>query len=426
MDGVPMKKNKALTPYLMWGCAVLYYLYQYTIRVSPSVMMEDIMSAFSVSAHGFATLSALAMYCYAIMQVPAGIMTDMFGAKRVILLSILSCVAGITLFATADGLIQASIGRILIGFGSAAAFLSVNKIGADWFPSGRRAFVFGMTMTAGTIGALNGGAPLAALSHAVGWRETLLMLAAVGCVVFFANFFFLRAAPQSNDSRDGRLQARELWISLKEALGNVHVFIVGVAALGVYLSISVLADLWGVSYLIQSHGVTKTTAAQATSLIYVGLCVGALILSWWSDKVHRRKGMIVVMTFLIVFALIAFLYVPLLPFWAVCALLFFIGFCSGAEMICFAYATEIVPRKVSGTVTGYINAIVTLGGAFVQQQVGKILDHVWCGQCTAEGLRFYSAAEYRQSLSVVIVVVAVTGFFALFLKESKKVKGVRH
>ena len=413
-----MKNRHQYMHYLMWGCAVLYYLFQYTIRVSPSIMMEDIMSAFHVGAHGFASLSALAMYSYAIMQIPAGILTDTFGAKKIILISICSCIAGLACFALAQDLVVASVGRILIGCGSAAAFLGVNKIGSDWFPPGKRAFVFGLTMTAGTIGALNGGAPLAALNQAAGWRLSLLYLAAIGAVIFLINLLFLRATPKTI-TYDQNLKMKEVFSQIKLALGNLQVFITGIVALGVYMAISVLADLWGVSYLMQTYHVTKTTAAQGASLIYVGLCVGALIVSWWSDKIHRRKSMIVMLSFMIVLSLAAFLYTASLPFWVSCILLFVIGFCSGAEMLCFALATEIVPRKITGTVTGYINAIVTLGGAFVQQQVGKILDHIWCGQCTDDGLRFYSAGEYRQALSVVIAVVLFTAILSLFLKEKK-------
>ncbi|MBN9564903.1 MAG: MFS transporter [Alphaproteobacteria bacterium] len=414
-----MKNRHHYMHYLMWGCAVLYYLYQYTIRVSPSIMMEDIMMAFNVSAHGFASLSALAMYSYAIMQVPAGILTDTFGAKKVILVSLCSCIIGLTCFACAEDLLFASIGRIFIGCGSAAAFLSVNKIGTDWFPAGRRAFVFGLTMTAGTVGALNGGAPLAALNHAVGWRESLFFLAIVGAIILVINLMFLRATPKTI-TREQNLKVSEIFSQIKAALGNVQVFITGVVALGVYMVISVLADLWGVAYLMQTYHIAKTTAAQATSLIYVGLCFGALVVSWWSDKTHKRKTMIVILSFILVLSLTAFLHVTNLPFWVSCILLFVVGFCSGAEMLCFALATEIVPRKITGTVTGYINAIVTLGGAFVQQQVGKMLDHIWCGQCTDDGLRFYTADEYRQSLSLVIGVVLFTAVLSLFLKEKKQ------
>jgi MFS family permease len=359
------------------------------------------------------------MYCYGLAQIPAGVMADIFGARRVILISIILCICGIALFATAQGLTQAMCGRALLGFGSAGAFLTVNKIGAAWFPPGRRAFVFGITMTAGTIGALNGGAPLAALSHAMGWREALLTLCLVGGCIFLVNSIWLKASPKG-DIQSETIVLRDLWRQLKKTLKNVHVLIAALAAVGIYLAIAVLADLWGVAYMMQFYSIDKSTAAQCTSLLYVGLCVGALVISWWSDKTHQRKRLIVAALVCNVISLTAFLYMPNLSLLGACALLFFIGFCTGAEMVCFAYATEIVPHAMMGTVTGYINGLVTLGGAFIQQQVGKILDEVWCGQCTTQGLHLYGVTEYRYALSLSIGVIVFTTFVALFLQDYKK------
>ena len=414
-----MKKQSRYLSYLMWGCAVSYYLFQYILRVSPSVMMDEIMGAFNVSAHGFAILSATAMYCYSFAQIPAGIMTDVFGAKRVILFSTLLCITGIGLFATAHNLPQAFCGRALLGFGSAAAFLTVNKIGADWFPPGRRAFVFAMTMTAGTIGALNGGAPLSALAHSLGWREALLALVALGFGIFLLNLFVLKATPAHKDEVRAKVTVKQVWTQVRSALGNRQVLILAIAAVGIYLPISILADLWGVAFLMQFYGITKTTAAQCTCLMYIGLCVGALVISWWSDKIQRRKRLIIACLLGMISALLSFLYASHLPLAGACGLLFFMGFCTGGEMVCFANATEIVPHRMMGTVIGFVNGIVTLGGAFIQQQVGRILDEVWCGQCTAEGLRFYTVSEYRQALTVSVLVVTVTCFIALLLKEKK-------
>ena len=421
-----MQRRTAFLPYTMWGCAVLYYLFQYVIRVSPAVLMDDIMQAFHLNAQGFATLSALAMYAYAFMQIPAGIAADTFGTRRVILCSIILCVFGITLFAAAPSLWVASLGRICIGVGSAAAFLSVNKIGTAWFPPHRTALVFGLTMTAGTIGAINGAAPLSVLISHLGWRESLFIVSGVGLFIFFVNFFFLKPHPQGNplqaireDSEDAPPQKTTLKTigrHLRTVLTNKQILLLALVSAGLYLPLGVLADLWGVSYLIQSHGIEKIYAAQATSLIYIGLCVGSLVLSWLSDRLGQRRRLIVSMAFSISLWMTLFLYIPHLPMSIICMLLFLIGFSASATILCFTLGVESAGAEIRGTVIGFINSVTTIGGAFTQQQVGKILDYV-CGQCTADGLRFYTVSEYQKALSMMIVVVITTAFLSLFLKE---------
>ena len=421
-----MKRRTAFLPYAMWGCAVLYYLFQYVIRVSPGILMDDIMQAFHLNAQGFATLSALAMYAYAFMQIPAGIAADTFGTRRIILFSIILCIFGIALFASAPSLWVASLGRICIGVGSAAAFLSVNKIGTAWFPPSRTALVFGLTMTAGTIGAINGAAPLSVLISHLGWRESLFIVSGVGLLIFFVNFFFLKPHPQASQKGgvenvpSQKITLEAIGTHLRAVITNRQIVLLALVSAGLYLPLGVLADLWGVSYLMQSHGIEKIYAAQATSLIYVGLCVGSLVLSWLSDRLGKRQRLIVSMAFSVSLWMILFLYIPHLPMGIICVLLFLIGFSASATILCFTLGVESAGIEVRGTVIGFINSVTTIGGAFTQQQVGKILDYVWCGQCTADGLRFYTVSEYQKALSMMIAVAIITTFLSLFLKEKDR------
>ncbi|WP_032112140.1 hypothetical protein [Candidatus Paracaedibacter symbiosus] len=77
-------------PYLICLCAALFYIYQFVLRVSPSVMVDDIMLSFHLDAASFAFLTASAMYAYSLMQIPAGIFADKYGARVCILASIFS------------------------------------------------------------------------------------------------------------------------------------------------------------------------------------------------------------------------------------------------------------------------------------------------------------------------------------------------
>jgi len=144
---------------LIWLGAVLFYLYQYIIRVSPSVMKDDLMIAFDITASGFSSLSSFALYCYAFMQIPVGMLVDHYGTRRMIMSSITLCVAGVVLFASSEQLLFGYLARMMMGTGSACAFLSVSKIINEWFPDARKGLMMGLTATSGTIGAFLGGAP---------------------------------------------------------------------------------------------------------------------------------------------------------------------------------------------------------------------------------------------------------------------------
>ena len=256
------------TGILMWSAAVLFYLYQYILRVSPGGMMEEVMGGFQIDAHWFGILCSAATYFYAALQVPAGMLSDLFGARRMILISIIACVAGITLFSTTDNFWIAYVGRILIGSGSACAFLCVSKISSDWFPVDKKTIMFALTVTMGTLGAMFGGKPIVYLTNSYGWQQTLQFLAALGVGILIINYFFLspNKGPYGGDIED----KRETMIGILAVFKSKFCWMYAIVALGIYLSISVFADLWGVSFLVLKYGLTREDAAFVNSIIYFG------------------------------------------------------------------------------------------------------------------------------------------------------------
>ena len=125
---------------VVWFVAVIYYFYQYVLRVSPSVMIGDWMLAFSLDAKWLGYLVATTTFFYALVQIPIGFFSDLFGARRMILYSILACVIGVGAVAWTESLAVAFVGRALIGLGSAAGFICVSKIASEWFPPKQKAF----------------------------------------------------------------------------------------------------------------------------------------------------------------------------------------------------------------------------------------------------------------------------------------------
>ena len=61
-----------LLPLLGWLVGSLFFFYAWILRVSPSVMVEDLMRDFAVGGAVLGNLSALYFYGYAGMQIPVG------------------------------------------------------------------------------------------------------------------------------------------------------------------------------------------------------------------------------------------------------------------------------------------------------------------------------------------------------------------
>ncbi|MBS0186191.1 MAG: MFS transporter [Proteobacteria bacterium] len=412
--------------YLAFLCAATFYMYQFVLRVSPSVMVSDMMLSFSTDAAGISLLSSVSLYAYSFMQIPAGIFADVWGPRRLILLSIFLCVLGSFLVATTPYFSIAILGRIIIGIGSASAFLSVAKVALAKFGSHYQPLFFGFTMAAGTIGALNGGNTIAFLLEFITWQETLLLLCGIGFLVALFNFYGLtEKSITSQKKKEHDLQLSNVLSSILTIFKSGQCWISAFVALGIYSTISVVADLWGVSFCMQVYHLPRVKAAHLVSLLYVGLCIGSIVIPYVSYKFSSQKKIIIgcliglfINLFLLFFLSKASLFLKGVFF-------FNIGFFSGAEMVCFAYACSIGSSQSSGTITGFINAAVMMGGAFLQYLFGIILTTSWEGIRDAQGAPIYPEQGYYMAFALILGTVLLSLFSSFFLFSSfKKEKSV--
>lgn len=410
-----MTHKRLSSAYLIWFGVVLFYLHQYILRVSPSVMADDLMAAFQVSASGFSSLSAFALYCYALMQIPMGMLVDHYGTRRMVLSSIFLCIAGVVLFAVCEQLIVGYLARMLMGTGSACAFLSVSKIINEWFPDNRKGLIMGLTATFGTAGALLGGRPLVMLIENQGWRGSLLILAVIGLFILIVNSFTLPSA-QKDTKVPGEEHAS--WSSLAAVFKNPQAWIFGIVAIGIYLPISVVADLWGVSFVMEKFNIDKAEAAQMISFIYIGISVGCPIFPWISKVIESVRQTLIIGAIGVIACLAYLVFGENIPIWAANTVLFGIGLSAGAEILCFVAPCASTSPAVAGTMTGFLNCIVTLAAAMIQQHVGLILDYFWDGTM-ASGTPVYSVHTYQIAFCVILFFTLISGVLAWFIKLPK-------
>lgn len=153
-----MQKNKKLQwfPWLVCMLGALFYCYEYYLRIAPSVMTADLMRAFAISAAALGNLTAFYYYAYTPMQLPVGILMDRYGPRRLLVIAVLCCALGSYLFTQTSHIGIAQLGRFLVGFGSAFAFVGVLKLSALWLAPERFAFMSGFATTLGMLGAVIG------------------------------------------------------------------------------------------------------------------------------------------------------------------------------------------------------------------------------------------------------------------------------
>src|SRR5689334_7624175 len=111
--------SHVIQPWVICSLGMLFYCYNYFLRVSPSVMQPDLMQGLHINAYEFGTLAAFYYYAYTPMQIPVGMIYDRFGARMVQFFAVIVVVLGVGTFISANAYWHACAGRFLIGLGTA-------------------------------------------------------------------------------------------------------------------------------------------------------------------------------------------------------------------------------------------------------------------------------------------------------------------
>jgi MFS family permease len=398
-------------PLLGWLTGALFFFYAWVLRVSPSVMVEELMRDFAVGGAAIGNLSALYFYGYAGMQVPVGLMIDRFGPRRLLAASALVCGASCLLVAWSPTLEGVALGRFLIGASAAFSLVGAFAVAGQWFAPTQFALLGGLAMASGMAGGVLGQAPVRLLVEMQGWRPTLAVMAIGGLVISGMALAFVR------DRTRGKGGLVAVLGGLGRVLQSPQTWLIGLAGLGTNGTLLGFGGLWGVPFMRAAHGLEPATAAFVTSLLIAGWGCGAPVFGWLSDRMGRRRVPFLIGYGICLPAFMVLVYGPPLVPEAVAALTFLTGFGGSAQIVCFATVREVNPPALSGTAIGVVNAFVTGTGAIYQPMIGWLLDASWSGSLV-EGARIYAVGDYRVAFSVLVAGLLVGLGCTLAMRET--------
>lgn len=411
-----MTVNNARNVLIGWfvcGLGALFYCYEFFLRISPSMMTQELMRAYHLDGEEVGHLVALYYHAYVPMQLVVGVLMDRYGPRLLLTLACVCCAIGTFLFAGEYGLLAAQWGRFLVGFGSAFAFVGALKLSTIWLPPNRFALVSGLITTLGMLGAMFGDILLHVLMQAVGWHLTNQFSALAGIVLAAILWMMIRDQnPSHAESHSDRIHFKELFQGLFQALKNRYIWLCGFIGAVLYLSLSAFAELWGIPYLREAHHFSVGYAATANSMIFLGWAIGGPWWGWFSDRISRRKVPLFWGTLGACILITLLLYLPNLSVATVYLLLFGFGFLCSAEILIFAICHEVMHSRMAGTAIALANMVVMLGGNIFQPLIGRLLDSHWMGMMQ-NGARVYLPQNYQAAftflpISMIFALVAIT------------------
>lgn len=398
----------------LWLLTVLFFAYQFVLRLSPGVLIDEIMLREHIGVATFGLITSFYYIGYAGMQIPVGILLDKYGVRYVVAISSLLCVLGNLPLLFSDHWGVSLAGRFLIGMGSTAGVLGSIHAVRMHFPHRHLSKMIGLTVTLGLMGAIYGKSINRYLFTHMGLEKATIYLVIPGIIIALAMLFFFKEVDKKQFSVN---QYHSSWAALKTIFKNGKIIWLSIAGGLMVGPLESFADVFGEPYLVTVYNFTPSDAGYLTaSAIYLGFCVGAPMLATIADKfkchyiINITCGIIMTLAFHMLLENLVKGY-SFTFIWAVV-----IGLASSYQVILLSTVADLVPANLSSTAIAVVNMFNMSAGMAFNAAIGGLLEYYWTGEML-NGKRVYSDVAYADALYI-LPVTLMFGTIILFVLRS--------
>jgi MFS transporter, ACS family, glucarate transporter len=278
--------------FLLWGFAFLSYLLRINITVAQQCLARDM----SLNDIQVGYVFSAFLIGYSIFQVPAGILGDRFGPRRVLTVCglcwgvttlLTGLVPGLLLKGTSLALGSLLLIRFLHGLAEAATYPVAMNAVAIWVAPSRHAFINSLIFTGSTLGSAFAPPFVASVMNVYGWRVTFYLSAVLP--VILATFWW----KQSKDEKKLRVAARtespRARASIWDVLSKPAIFILCLSYLLYCYAISIFV-YWLFKYLVDVRHLSIVNSGWANSLPWIAASIAVPVFGYISTKLSSHMG----------------------------------------------------------------------------------------------------------------------------------------
>jgi len=170
----------------------------YMDRVNLSVATPAIMKEFTFSKIEIGWMQTAFFIGYSLMQIPGGILPEIFGHRRIVALAVSwwSVFTGLTAYGS--GFISFLAIRGLFGLGEGPIFPCFTNFIYQWFNKTERAKASALFLSGVFLGPVVGPAVTVALMLAYGWRSVFIVFGLTGLLFALAWWIYATQTPREN------------------------------------------------------------------------------------------------------------------------------------------------------------------------------------------------------------------------------------
>jgi len=252
------------------------------LRSTPGVIANDLMAEFSIYPVTLGMLASAFFWAYGIIQIPVGFFSDRFGVRYTVFIFGIIGVAGTLMFALAQSFQPAVWARLLMGIGTAGAWVPALKYLSLSFKPQEFASITSLISSISCIGLIFSSYPMAFLVEKTNWRFPFVLSAGI-LLLLIVIFWFMLTIKTSTLGGSTSTKGEKASLNIKrfflQHIRIILVFLVwSVLVYGVVFS---FLGLWSVPYLQHIYRLSREQAGVLVMFVSVGLIVGG---PFWGSR----------------------------------------------------------------------------------------------------------------------------------------------
>ena len=358
-------QTKAKLPSYRWAILsasfFAFVAFAFAFQLAPP-LFPLIISEFNISNAEAGFLMSVVRIPGIFLSLPAGLLVVKYGIRRIGFASLLSVVLGCFLTAIATSFLMMLIGRFIIGLGGGFTIPVAAATIAQWFSSGEMGKAMGIYGINGPVALVIAFPSASFLMSIYGWRFPFFIGAIIGIFAIATFTMVVRETPEVESKQK---------LKVRPALKNFEVWKVGLVWL--FYSAAILSfTTWASTLFVAFKGMTLVNASLLASIIMWIAIVCNPFYGWLSDRISRRKLLLLSGSFLMTLSFIALAFTSNLMLMVFVIIL---GLTSASVYPAMsALPAEILGPSLASIGFGITGLCNNIGVAFSQPLIGFILD----------------------------------------------------
>ncbi|BBY53001.1 MFS transporter [Mycobacterium koreense] len=390
--------------WIVWSTGLIAYIVAVLNRTTFGVSGLDAADRFAAGPGVLSWFVVLQVIVYAAMQIPAGVLLDHFGPRRMIASGAAVMAVGQLVMGITGSLPVAVSAYALVGLGDALTFIAVIRLIPNWFPASRAPLLTQLTALCGQTGQILSAVPFVALLLRSGWTVAYVSAAALSVMALALTLCLVRDTPHGHETHDEAPRLRRRLAAVPTVLSRPGTRLGFFTHMGTQFPLTVFVLMWGVPYLTRAQGLSRSSASALLTLSVLVFIVTGVLVGMFSGRHPSARPRLVLATIAgcaLMWAVVLALPTQA-PHWLLVMLVVVISAAQPVSLLAFDFARDFNPSASLGTAQGTVNMGGFLASLLVMQLMGLII-----GAGDAWSFEAFRAAWLTQYLIWAIAAAAV-------------------